>query len=75
MGDGLIEKFKNPGGRPPTYPLRDLNVGDMVLIPAETPADVRRVHRNIGMYAARHGKTLRGRLDRIQGGIVVTRYA
>ena len=62
-------------GRPPTYPLRGMAVGDCVHLPAPTPADVKRVHRNISIYGRRHQQTFRGVLDRDQGTIAVTRHA
>jgi hypothetical protein len=41
-------------GRPPTYPLRGMALGDSVTLPAPTAADSKRISRNASQYGVRH---------------------
>jgi len=41
-------------GRPPTYPLRGMALGDSITLPAPTPADSKRICRNVSQYGLRH---------------------
>ena len=43
-------------GRPPSYPLRGMAVGEATRLPAPTPADARRIRRNVSQYGLRRGR-------------------
>lgn len=51
-------------GRPPTYPLGPMKVGDSFTMPAPTSADIKRICRNVSQYGTRHGKGFTCRLDK-----------
>lgn len=51
-------------GRPPTYPLGNMAVGDSTEMPAPTAADVKRIARNASQYGLRHDRFYRCRTDR-----------
>ena len=51
-------------GRPVTYPLRHMEVGDTCTLPAETAHDVKRIARNVSQYGLRHDRFYRCRTDR-----------
>lgn len=65
--------MSNAFGRPPTYPLADMAVGDVFTMPAPTAADCKRIHRNLSQYGLRHGKGFRGRIDTATRIITVER--
>ena len=52
-------------GRPPTYPLGPMKVGDSFTMPAPTSADIKRICRNVSQYGQRHD---RGYRCRTKGG-------
>jgi len=60
-------------GRPTTYPLRDMKVGDEVEMEAETAADVKRIARNASQYGLRHDRFYRCRTDPITRVMTITR--
>jgi len=60
-------------GRPPTYPLRDMAVGDSVELPAATAADVKRIARNVSQYGQRHTRYYRCKTDRSDRVMTITR--
>ena len=53
-------------GRPPTYPLGPMAVGDSVEMPAPTSADIKRICRNVSQYALRNDRSYRCRTS---GGV------
>ena len=61
----------NTFGRPATYPLGPMAVGDSFTMPAPTSADIKRICRNVSQYGLRHD---RGYICRTKDGITtVTR--
>ena len=60
-----------PVGRPPTYPLRGMAVGEAVTLPAPTAADAKRICRNASQYGIRTGRFYQCRT--IEGVTTVTR--
>ena len=62
-------------GRPPTYPLRDMVIGDVLDLPVPTRGHERRIRRNVSMYAARHRKAFTSQIDRDRNVMVITRHA
>ena len=48
-------------GRPPTYPLGPMDVGDHITLPAPTSADVKRIARNVSQYGQRNDRSYRCR--------------
>ena len=62
-----------PRGPKPTYPLRDMIVGDMLTMPAPTPADVKRISRNTSQYGLRNGRYYMCRTDTKTRLLTITR--
>jgi len=60
-------------GRPRSYPLHDMAVGDAVDLPAPTPADVKRIARNASQYGLRHDRFYRCKTDREARVLTITR--
>lgn len=60
-------------GRPAIYPLGSMAVGDTVTLPAETPADVKRIAKNASQYGIRHDRFYRCRTDRKTRLMTITR--
>lgn len=60
-------------GRPVTYPLRDMEVGDEAEMEAPTAADVKRIARNVSQYGARHDRFYRCRTDMATRIMTITR--
>ena len=60
-------------GRPVSYPLRGMNVGEEVQMEADTAADVKRIARNVSQYGARHDRFYRCRTDPITRLMTITR--
>lgn len=60
-------------GRPVTYPLRYMAVGDTCTLPAETPQDVKRIARNVSQYGLRHNRFYSCRTDRKTRITTITR--
>ena len=60
-------------GRPVTYPLRYMAVGDTCTLPAETPQDVKRIARNVSQYGLRHDRFYRCCTDRAARLMTITR--
>ena len=63
----------NRGGRPATYPLGAMAVGDSVEMPAPTAADVKRIARNVSQYGQRHTRYYRCKTDRSDRVMTITR--
>ncbi len=61
----------NRFGRPPTYPLAGMAVGDQITLPAPTSADIKRIARNVSQYGLRHDRFYRCRTK--DGVTTVTR--
>lgn len=62
-------------GRPTTYPLRGMDVGDEVEMEAETAADVKRIARNTSQYGLRHNRVYRCKTDAITRIMTITRIS
>lgn len=62
-----------PFGKPRTYPLMDMEIGDVVHMPAPTPADSNRICRNVSQYGIRHGRGYVCRTNRQTRIISITR--
>jgi hypothetical protein len=60
-------------GRPTTYPMSDMVVGDIVLWPAPDGATIKKTTRNTSQYGIRHGKYFVCRTDKKLGVTVITR--
>ena len=60
-------------GRPPTYHLGAMAVGDTINLPVPTPADVKRVARNTSQYGLRHERCYRCRTNSDTRVITITR--
>ncbi len=60
-------------GRPVSYPLSGMEVGEEVQMEADTPADVKRIARNVSQYGARHDRFYRCRTDPITRIMTITR--
>jgi hypothetical protein len=60
-------------GRPSTYGLGAMAVGDTVNMPAPTRADVKRIARNTSQYGIRTDTQFRCRTDRATRVTTVTR--
>lgn len=60
-------------GRPPTYGLGAMAVGDTVEMPAPTPADVKRIARNTSQYGMRNDKGFMCRTDMATRITTITR--
>lgn len=60
-------------GRPVSYPLRGMEVGEEVEMEADTPADVKRIARNVSQYGARHDRFYRCRTDMRTRIMIITR--
>lgn len=60
-------------GRPVSYPLRGMEVGDEVQMEADTAADVKRIARNVSQYGARHDRFYRCRTDMRTRIMTITR--
>ncbi len=58
-------------GRPPTYPLREMAVGDCITLPAPTSADIKRLARNVSQFGVRNDRGYRCRTK--AGVMTVTR--
>ena len=66
----LIDKPR-PWGRPLTYPLAHLAIGEAATLSAPTSADIKRICRNVSQYGQRHD---RGYTCRTKDGVTtVTR--
>jgi len=62
-------------GRPPTYPLRLMAVGDSRVMHAATPADVKRIARNVSTYGKRHNARYVTATDSQTRVLTITRVA
>ena len=62
-----------PFGRPPTYPLGVMQVGDTLDLSAPTPEDVKRIARNVSQYGLRHDRFYRCRTDSATRVLTITR--
>jgi hypothetical protein len=60
-----------PLGRPPTYPLRGMALGDSIALPAPTPADAKRIRDNASQYGLRHKRVYQCRT--LADAVTVTR--
>ena len=69
MTDEKTKKF----GRPSTYGLGAMAVGDTVTMPAPEPADVKRIARNTSQYGIRTDTQFRCRTDRKTRVTTITR--
>lgn len=69
----MVIEEQRQRGRPSTYNLHQLGVGDKIFIKAETPADVIRVHKNISQYGKRNGKKFKGLINSATRVIAVAR--
>lgn len=63
----------NQFGRPVSYPLRGMEVGEEVEMEADAAADVKRIARNVSQYGARHDRFYRCRTDPITRLMTITR--
>lgn len=68
----MLTDRKTPGPKP-TYPFRDMAVGDTVTMPAPTSADVKRLSRNASQYGLRCGRVYQCRTDAATRVMTVTR--
>lgn len=66
-----MTSVSRPFGRPPTYPLREMAVGDQITLPAPTSADIKRICRNVSQFAQRNERGYRCRSK--DGVMTVTR--
>ena len=60
-------------GRPSTYLLGDMEIGESRDFPAPTPQDVRRIARNTSQYGIRHNRYYRCSTDTTTRITTVTR--
>lgn len=60
-------------GRPVSYPLSGMDVGEEVQMEANTPADVKRIARNVSQYGLRHSLVYRCKTDPITRLMTITR--
>ena len=60
-------------GRPSTYGLLEMAVGESKDFPAPTPADTHRIARNTSQYGIRHDRCYRCKLNRKTRITTVTR--
>lgn len=60
-------------GKPRTYPIHTLEVGDTVEMPAPTPADKKRIARNISQYGIRHDRWYTMRTNKQTGITTIKR--
>jgi hypothetical protein len=60
-------------GRPSTYGLLELAVGEAKEFPAPTPADVHRIARNVSQTGVRHSRYFRCSTDKKTRITTVTR--
>ena len=61
-----MTSVSKPFGRPPTYPLGPMAVGDQITMPAPTSADIKRICRNVSQHGQRHD---RGYICRTKAGV------
>lgn len=73
MNGNLMTSVSKRFGRPPTYPLGPMAVGDQITLPAPTSADVKRIAKNASQYGQRHGRFYRCRTDQKTRVTTVTR--
>ena len=62
-----------PFGRPPTYPLAHLAIGEAATLPAPTADDVKRIARNVSQYGLRNDRYYRCKTDRATRLMTITR--
>ena len=62
-----------PWGRPLTYPLAHLAIGEAATLPAPTADDVKRIARNVSQYGRRHDRAYRCKTDRQTRVMTITR--
>ena len=62
-----------PQGRPLTYPLADLAIGEAATLPAPTTTDVKRLCTNVSQYGRRHDRAYRCKTDRQTRVMTITR--
>lgn len=60
-------------GRPSTYNLGPMEVGETIELPAPTKADVHRIARNVSIYGIRHDRQYRCRTDKVRRVTVILR--
>ena len=60
-------------GRPRTYPLHQMDVGDCAHMEVPTAADVKRVCRNVSQYGLRYDRFYRCSTDRKTRRMTITR--
>lgn len=60
-------------GRPPTYPLAGMAVGDTVTMDVPTSADVKRIARNVSQHGQRHDRAYRCKTSRSTRTMTITR--
>lgn len=60
-------------GKPRTYPLNDMEIGDVVEMPAPTGADVKRIAKNVSQYGERHDRSYRCKTNRETRIMTITR--
>jgi len=68
----LIDKPR-PWGRPLTYPLAHLAIGEAATLSAPTSADVKRICSNVSQYGRRHDRAYRCKTDRQTRVMTITR--
>ena len=73
MNGMMMKSGSKPFGRPPTYPLGPMAVGDCVTLPAPTGADVKRIARNVSQYGLRNDRYYRCKTDRATRLMTITR--
>lgn len=57
MNGNLMTYVSKTFGRPPTYPLGPMAVGDQITMPAPTSADIKRICRAVSSYGQRHDRS------------------
>lgn len=66
--------MKTQFGKPRTYPLYNLEIGAATTMAAPTPADKKRIARNVSQYGLRHDRVYVCRTDPATGIMTITRY-
>lgn len=67
------DQYRRPQGRPPTYPFKNMAVGESATFDVPTPADVKRVARNASQYGVRHNRVYACVTDQATRVMTVTR--
>ena len=68
----MLTDRETPGPKP-TYPFRDMKVGNIATLHAPTSADVKRIARNASQYGLRHGRVYQCLTDAATRVMTITR--